>query len=169
MDAIEGILTRRSVRTYTNDKIPDDLIKQLLEAGFSAPSAGNEQPWHFVLIDDKDILNEISEKHTNAWMLKDAQIAILICGDLSLETHKGLWVQDCSASTQNILLAARALGLGGCWVCVYPREQRMKTLKDLLKTPENVIPFALISLGFTKDKQTKKKRYNNSRVHHNKW
>ena len=169
MDAMEVILTRRSVRTYTNKKIPGNLIKQLLETGFSAPSAGNQQPWHFVLIDDVDILNKISEKHKNAWMLKDAKIAILICGDLSLESHKGLWVQDCSAATQNVLLAARALGLGACWVCVYPREQRMDTLKDLLKTPESVIPFALISLGFTEEKQTKKNRYNDSRIHHNKW
>ena len=143
MDAIDGILTRRSIRKYTKKSIPDEIIKELLEAGVSAPSAGNQQPWQFIVIDNREVLDEASQVLPNGKLLKDANKAILVCGDLNLETHKGYWPIDCSAATQNILLAAHAKRLGACWLGVYPREERVENLKKLFKTPKHIIPFPL--------------------------
>ena len=169
MDAMEAILSRRSVRKYNKKSLSDKDIKELLEAAMSAPSAGNQQPWHFILIDDPEILGKIPTFHKHAHMLRDASIAILVCGDLNLEKHKGMWVQDCSAATQNILLAVRAKGLGAVWLGIYPREERLEGMKNLTKLPENVIPFSLISIGDPAEKQGKVNRYDDSRIHHNTW
>ena len=169
MDAMECILTRRSVRKYDKKPISDKDIKDVLEAAMSAPSAGNEQPWHFVLIDDPKILGKVPTFHNHAQMLKDASSAILVCGDLDLEKHKDMWVQDCAATTQNILLAVRSKGLGAVWLGIYPRDQRLKGMRDLLNIPEHVMPFSLISIGYPAVKQDKVERYDPSRIHHNKW
>jgi len=169
MDAMEVIFTRRSVRKYNKKSINENLIKELLEAAMSAPSAGNEQPWHFIIINDPDILNQIPSFHNHAKMLKDASIAILVCGDLNLEKHKGMWIQDCSAATQNILLAVRAKELGAVWLGIYPRLERIKGMKELTKLPENIMPFSLISIGYPAVSQEKVKRFDSSRIHENKW
>lgn len=169
MDAMEAILSRRSIRKYTKKQIPDDLIKKLIEAGMSAPSAGNEQPWHFIIINDPQILSKIPTFHNHAQMLKDASHAILICGDINLEKHKGMWVQDCSAATENILIAAQSVGLGTVWLGVHPRDERIIGLRTLLAIPENIIPFSLISIGYPGEEKPKANRYDVSRIHHNKW
>ncbi len=169
MDAIEAILTRRSVRKYTNKTILDKIIKELIETGFSAPSAGDQQPWHFIIIDDRKLLDKIPEFHPHAKMLLDCQKAILVCGDLNLETHNGFWMLDCSAATENILIAARAKGLGACWLGVFPRKGRISGFRKMLKIPKNVIPFSLISLGYPAVEQSKVDRYNCARIHRNKW
>ena len=169
MDAIEAILTRRSVRTYKDKKISEDIINELIEAGVSAPSAGNQQPWHFIILDDRKIIDKIPDFHPYSNMLPNAQAAIIVCGDLDIETNKGFWIQDCSAATENILIAARAKGLGSCWLGLHPREDRVKGIMDLLKIPENIIPLSLISLGYSAIKQDKVNRYNKSRIHKNKW
>jgi len=169
MDAMHAILTRRSVRKYTNRKISEKIIFKLLHAGVSAPSAGNEQPWQFVIVDKKEILDKITKFHPYADMLKEAQIAILVCGDLNLETNKGYWMIDCSAATENILIAASALGLGTCWLGIFPREERMIAIKKILKIPENIIPFALISLGYSDEEQKTVDRLNDFRIHRNQW
>ena len=126
MDAMEVILTRRSIRKYNKKSLSEQVVKELLDAAMSAPSAGNEQPWHFILMDDPEILGEIPTFHNHAQMLKDASIVILVCGDLNLDKHDGMWIQDCSAATQNILLAVRAKGLGAVWLGIFPREDRIK-------------------------------------------
>ena len=169
MDAMEAILTRRSVRKYNKKPLPDQVIKELLEAAMSAPSAGDEKPWHFIIIDEPQILNKIPNFHDHAQMLKDATIAILVCGDLKLDKHKGMWVQDCSAATENILIAVRAKGLGAVWLGIFPREERIKGMRQLLIIPNNVMPFSLISIGYPAEKQGRVNRYNPSRIHHNKW
>jgi len=169
MDAMDVILTRRSIRKYVNKPISDDLIKELLEAAVSAPSAGNQQPWHFVILDDKSTFQDILTFHPNAKMLKEAQKAILVCGDLSLEKFKGYWLLDCAAATQNILLAAHAKDVGSCWLGIYPREDRMTQMKKLLGMPDHVIPFSLISLGYPAEEKSKENRYDSSRIHYNKW
>lgn len=169
MDAMEAILTRRSVRKYDKKPLSDQTIKELLEAAMSAPSAGDEQPWHFIIIDEPQILNKIPTFHNHAQMLKDATIAILVCGDLKLDKHKGMWVQDCSAATENILIAVRAKELGAVWLGIFPREERIKGMRQLLIIPNNVMPFSLIPIGYPVEKQGRLNRYNPSRIHHNKW
>ncbi len=169
MDAKDVILTRRSIRKYTKQTIYDELIKELIESAVSAPSAGNQQPWQFIVIDDQEVLDETSEVLPNGKLLKDADKAILVCGDLNLETHKGYWLIDCSVATQNILLAAHAKGLGACWLGVYPRDERVKNLQKLFKTPEHVIPFSIVALGYPDEKSGKVDRYNDSIIHKNTW
>lgn len=169
MDGLETILTRRSIRKYTDQKINDNVFVDLVKAAVSAPSAGNQQPWQFIIISDKEKLEKVLEFHPHAKMLLDAQGAILICGDLSKEKHKGYWVLDCAAATQNILLAAHTIGVGACWLGIYPREERVKGISSLVEVPDHVIPFALVSLGFPDEEKNPSDRYDESLVHYDMW
>jgi len=169
MDAIEALNTRRSIRKYKEGKISEETINKILEAGMEAPSAINEQPWHFIVITDKEILEKILEFHPNASMARQASIGILVCGDLNLEKAKDMWVQDCSAATQNILLAVHALGLGAVWTGVYPREERMEGFKEMFKLPENIITFSFIPIGYPAEKSFQADRFKEDRIHYNKW
>jgi nitroreductase len=169
VDAIEAILTRRSIRRYTPQQVPEETVRQLLQAAMSAPSAGNEQPWQFVVITDRRLLDEIPRFHPFAAMLKEASVAIVVCGDLRLEKNKGYWVQDCSAATQNLLLAAHAKGLGAVWLGVYPREDRVVNVRKLLGLPESVVPLCLVPLGYPAERIPSTERYDPSRAHFNTW
>jgi nitroreductase len=122
-----------------------------------------------VVIDDREILDEITTFHPYADMLREAPLAILVCGDLKLEAHKGFWVQDCSAATQNILLAAHAKGLGAVWLAFYPKEDRCDAINRLLGIPEHVMPLALIAIGYPGEKKPPAERYSTAKVHHNRW
>ncbi len=169
MDAIEAILSRRSIRRYTDEPLPDLVVYEILRGAMSAPSAGNEQPWHFIVIRDRMILDKIQEIHPHSRMLSDASVAVLICGDLALEAHKGFWIQDCSAAAENLLLAAHAKGLGAVWLGIYPREDRVAGLKKLLDIPEGVIPFALVPLGHPAEDKPREDRFNIDRIHLERW
>ena len=169
MDAMEAILTRRSVRKYTSEPIPDSVIDDLLKAAMFAPSAGNEQPWHFVVIKDRDVLDKIPDIHPYASMVYMAPVAIVVCGDLTLEKYSGCWVQDCSAAIENLLLAAHANGLGAVWAGIFPLADRVKNFKELLGLPEKVYPLALIPVGHPEGNIPEVHRYEPSRIHHNKW
>jgi len=169
MEAIEAIHTRRSIRRYTDKKISEEIIREILKAAMQAPSAGNQQPWQFVVIDDRNLLEKIPSIHPHAQMAREAQLAVLVCGDLGLESIKGYWVQDCSAATQNLLLAAHALGLGAVWCGVYPREERVEEFRKLLELPKNIVPFALVPIGYPGEKKEREERFKVERVHRNKW
>jgi nitroreductase len=169
MDFLDLIHTRRSVRKYQDTEVPMDIIKEIISAGTSAPSAGNQQPWHFIVITDRAILRRIPDIHPHAKMAEEAPAGILVCGDPSLEKHKGYWVQDCSACTQNILLAIHAKGLGACWTGIYPREERMKKFRKLLNIPGHINPFAFIPLGYSVQELKRSDRYNAERVHLDRW
>jgi len=148
MDALEVNLTRRSIRRYKKQTVPYGEIEGLIRAGMAAPSANNQQPWHFVVIDDNSILDEIPKFHPYSQMLREASAAVLVCGDTGLDRGGGMWVQDCAAATENILLAAHAKGIGAVWLGVFPREERYLTIREMLGMPENVVPFSIVSLGF---------------------
>ena len=169
MDAMQAILTRRSIRIYTPETVPDELIDEILYAAMAAPSAGNGQPWHFVVIRDRQLLDEIPHLHPYAEMARSASVAILVCGQTGQEKHPGFWVQDCSAATQNILLAAHALGLGAVWVGVFPREERVKGFMQLLGIPEEITPLSLIPIGYPAESKSPSNRYDSSRIHPNRW
>ena len=169
MEAMEAILSRRSVRKYTAEPVPEKLIHELLAAAMSAPSANNEQPWHFVIINDHQILNEIPKYHPYSYMLGEASWAIAVCGDLEREMLKGYWVQGCSAATENILIAAQARGLGAVWLGVYPRTERTAAIQKLLGLPDHIMPLCLISIGYPAEKKPRANRYDPSRIHHNRW
>jgi len=170
MDAMDALFSRRSIRKYTAEAITEEVLREILEAAMSAPSAGNQQSWHFIIIDDRKILNEVPTFHPHSLMLREAPVAVLVCGDLHLEKHIGYWVQDCSAATENLLLAVHAKGLGAVWLGIYPREERVAGLRKLLAIPDHVIPFALVPIGHpSESKPPRPDRYHALKIHHNRW
>jgi nitroreductase len=169
MDKLRHILDRRSIRRFTEQKIDRETIKQLLTAAMYAPSAVNKQPWHFVVIDQRQMLEKIMEIHPHAGMLQTASHGIVICGDEFLQHDDGYWVVDCGAATQNLLLAAQTLGLGACWVGLHPREGRKASFTELLELPSHVKPFALVALGYSGEKISRPERFKSDKVRHNSW
>ncbi len=169
MDTLEAIHTRRSVRKFTGEPVPEDVIDKLLAAAMTAPSAGNAQPWEFVVIRDMQTLEAIDEFHHHARFAKDAGLAILVCADPKREKYEGRWILDCSAATENLLLAARALGLGACWCGLYPVEKRMAGARKLVNAPDHIQPVAIVPVGYTEAAQERKERYNPQYVHRDKW
>lgn len=166
---MDVIRNRRSVRRYTADPVKESMINDLLEAAMCAPSGNNEKPWQFVVINDRNILDTIPVFHPYASALKRAQVAILVCGDLSLEKTHDLWIQDCAAATQNILLEAQSEGLGAVWLGLYPEEDRVSAMRKLLLMPEYIIPFAIIPVGYPDESHPVKNRFDVQRVRYNKW
>ena len=169
---LETIFNRTSIRSYSDQKVEKDQIMTLLKAGMSAPSAVNKQPWEFIVIDDKDLMGKIGDEFKNAGMVKKASCAIVVCGDLKLTlegTSQEYWIQDCSAATENILLAAHSMGLGAVWCGIYPGKERIEKLSNLLSLPENIIPLNIIPIGVRDKEQEPKDKWKEDRIHWNKW
>jgi nitroreductase len=166
---MDTIRNRRSIRKYTAQPVPQGLVTRLLEAAMSAPSAGNEQPWEFVVITDRELMQAITKVHPYSQMLKEAPLAIVVCGNLEREKYPGFWVEDCSAATENILLEAEESGLGGVWLGVYPHDERVRGLAELLGLPSSVIPLSLVAIGYPAEKKPPAERFDASRVHANRW
>jgi nitroreductase len=141
----------------------------MLAAAMTAPSAGNEQPWEFVIVNDAAILAEIPTVHPYAGMAPKAPLGILVCGNTAKEKYRGFWVQDCSAATENLLLAAVGCGLGAVWLGVYPVEERVKAFAALFGLPEEVIPMAFVVIGHPKKEQQPQNRFDASKTHLNGW
>ena len=169
MDVFDAIFTRRSIRRYSEKEIERETVDKIIQTGMYAPSAVNKQPWHFIVFRDQETCKAIIEVHPNASMLKGAKAAILICYDETLQHDVGYGPVDCSAATQNMLLAAHALDLGACWVGVYPRENRIASLKTIFNLPREIIPFAIISLGYPDEIRETPNRINRERIHLEKW
>ncbi len=169
MELMEGILTRRSIRKFTDKSVTKEIIDDLLRAAMQAPSAGNNQPWHFVVIDDRKILDKVPDFHPYSKMLKEAPIAILVCAQVTTEKYCDYWVQDCSAATQNLLLAAHAKGLGAVWLGMYPRQERVTGIQELLGLPADIIPLSLNAIGYPAEKKEPADRYNKDKIRYNKW
>lgn len=167
---MQEIFNRRSIRKYENKPVEDEKVQKLLRAAMYAPSAGNERPWHFVLVKKRETLNKIPDFHPYTNMLMEAPLAIVVCGDTSNLKYDGaFWVQDVSASIQNILLEAQHLGLGTCWCGVYPREALIKGVSELLDLPQHIIPVGIVAVGYPAEERKVNERYNEDRVHYEKW
>ena len=166
---MNSIFERRSIRKYTDQVVTDDMVTQLLKAAMYAPSAGNQQSWEFIVVKSKETLLKITEIHPYSQMLKEVSVAIVVCGNLQKEKFKDYWVQDCSAATQNILLAAHAVGLGTVWLGVYPVADRVNGVKEILSLPEDIIPLSIIPLGFPAEKKVVNDRFNEAYIHQEKW
>ena len=167
MDTLEAIHTRRSIRMYTARQVPQEIVTELLRAAMSAPSAVNSQPWVFIVIDDKELLDEIPTFSPYASMCREASLGILICGDTNQEKVPGFWVQDCSAATQNLLLAAHACGLGAVWTGVYPMEDRIEGFQKAFGLPDHVIPLAFVPIGYPAQKPEPQDRYREEKIYYN--
>ncbi|SET00298.1 Nitroreductase [Natronincola peptidivorans] len=167
---MKEIFTRRSIRRYKDQPVESEKIQQILRAAMYAPSAGNEKPWHFVIVRDRSKLNEITKFHPHTQMLKEAPLAIIACADISNVKYDGaFWVQDMAASIQNILLQGEALGLGTCWCGVYPKEEIVENVSKLVKLPAEIIPIAIIAVGHPAEQREVRERYNPDRVHDETW
>lgn len=167
MDFFNVMNTRRSIRSYQDQEVSDELIEKLINAAMTAPSAGNQQPWQFVIIRDKEKLAVIPDFHPYCKMVTKAPVAVMVCGDPIGKKWSDFWVQDCSAAIQNFLLAARAEGLATVWTGVYPVEDRMKGCLKLFSIPEHIIPLAIIPVGWPKDQGSFKEinRFNPDLIH----
>ncbi len=166
---INFILTRRSVRKFTSQEVDEDQLVALLKAAMSAPSAGNQQPWHFIVVKDFETRKKLAAAHPYAKMVIDAPVAVVVCGDPSLEKFSGYWMQDCSAATQNLLLAAHSMGLGAVWTGVFPEGERIKTIQEILKIPEGIFPFSMIPIGYAAEEAIVESRLMPERVHEESW
>ena len=169
MEVIQALRTRRSIRKFTNEPVTPEQVKTMLECAMLAPSAGNQQPWEFIVIEDLSVLHAVPTVLGFAKMAAEATCAIVVCGNKSFIKAEGFWQQDCAAATQNILLAAHGLGLGTCWCGVYPNEKRAADLKHMLNIPENVTPLSFIAIGVPNEQKEQPERFNEARVHRNMW
>ena len=168
---IENIMTRTSIRQFTDRPISKDTLDLLVKAGMAAPSAVNAQPWAYIVVTEKEVLDSLNNNHPYA-NLKTATAAIVVCGDLK-KTKEGeareYWVQDCSAATENILLAAHAYGLGAVWCGVYPVTERVNAVKGVLGIPEDIIPLNIITLGYPDENPEPKDKFKTENIHYQKW
>jgi len=168
LETIEAIFSRRSIRKYDIDKkVSDEAVNLLLKAAMQAPSAMNKQPWHFIVIKNREIIKHIPSFHAYASMLKYAPLVIAVCGDI--EESPNFWDQDCSAATENILLAAHALGLGAVWLGTYPVDDRVTGVRNLLDIPDNIMPLSLISIGHPLEPKPSENSFNPEKLHFDKW
>lgn len=174
MDLFEAIHTRRSIRSFTADPVSESALTEMLRAAMTAPSAGNGQPWHFVVIDDRAVLDAVPDIHPHAAMCRQAPLAIAVVAELALEKFPGFgyWMLDCSAAIENLMLAARGLGLGTVWCGICPRPDRMKGLAELLKLPAGVEAHGLVVVGHPGPDAAFRRvedRFKPERIHRNGW
>ena len=166
---MRAVLERRSIRKYTDETVSEGDLEDLLKAAMAAPSAGNEQPWEFIIVRNEKDLEAIAGISPYAKMLPGAPVAIIVCGDLEKEQFKGFWLQDCSAAVENILIAAQNMGLGSVWLGMYPLEERVEGIRRIFDLPENIIPFAVLPIGHPAEKKEPSNNYDVSRIHWDKW
>ena len=166
-ELIQTIFARRSIRKYTDQPVSEADVKTMLEAAMAAPSASNLKPWHFVVVNERTTLDWLARVHPYGKMLFEAPLCIAVCGDTRISRR--YWVQDCSAATENLLLAATALGLGSVWLGVYPRQDRIAAMRNALSIPEPVFPLNLISIGRPAEHKAARTQYDQARVHDGHW
>jgi nitroreductase len=169
MDVLQAIFTRRSIRKFTGEPISEENMQTLLKAGFSAPSAHNSQPWHFVVVKNPASLEYIAEAHPYAKMLPKAGSCIIVCGDNNVQKAKGFLVEDCSAAIQNILLAAHGLGLGAVWCGLYPAPELTQIIATTIKLPDHIDPIGMVVVGHKAEDREPASRFDNAKIHYDQW
>lgn len=169
--AIENMISRKSIRKYTDEIIADDKIKTILKMGMVAPTASNRRPYHFVVVKDQKVKEDLTKFNPYSKMIAESSHTIVVCGDTNIEPTMDFIHHDCAAATQNILLAVEALGLGAVWVGVKEKNQNGygDHVSEVLNLPQHVKPIALIPMGYPAEKRTITDRYEESKVHNNKW
>jgi nitroreductase len=168
---IANLFARRSIRKFTDQEISSEQIEMLLKAAMAAPSAGNRRPWQFVAVTDPERLAAMAESHPHAKMLREAPLCIVPCAEpgRSYPEVADYWVQDLSAATENVLLAAVGLGLGAVWCGVHPREERVAAARRILGIPDSIVPFAYIAVGYPGETKEPRTQYDPGCVHVNHW
>ena len=168
METIKAIMTRRSIRTWTDEPVAEEERRIILEAAMNAPSAADARPWHFVTMDDPALINKFTGLGGTE-MLTESTFMVLVCGDVSKEIYPGFWPQDCSCAAQNMQLAAHDIGIGCVWIAIYPLEERVQKCREVLGVPDEITPFALLAMGVPNEVLPPENRYDAERLHQNKW
>ena len=169
---LNTIMTRVSVRQFTEQKPSAEQIDVLLRAAMAAPSALNKQPWGFLVIDDPEMLRQIGEQFPNSRVQNGAQVAIVPCGDISKAMDgeaQAYWIQDVSAAVENLLLAAHSMGLGAVWTGLTPISSRASAAAELLGLPEGIVPLCIVPVGYPAETPAVKNKYKEENVHYNVW
>jgi nitroreductase len=164
---IEFIFKRRSIRRFTQDAVKPTEVKALLEAAMAAPSSNNRKPWHYVVISERPTLDRLADAHPYGAMLHEATLAIAVCADPGISPTG--WIQDCSAATENILLAASALGLGSCWLGCHPHEDRKDAIRGVLEIPRDIEILSLLAIGHPGETKEPRTQFDAARVHKERW
>jgi len=180
--AISVIMSRKSVRSFTGEKLSEAQIETLLRAAMAAPTDGNIQPWEFVVVKDTSTVNSLFAVGHHAQMYKDAGTIIVVCGHTTaLRKPKGQpdaeeqlvqnqsWYLDCSAATENLLLAAEAMGLGAVWISSFPNERKMAELKEGLNLPQDVLPLSIVPVGYPSGENEVKDKWKPEKIHYDRW
>lgn len=169
MDALEAVLGRRSIRKYTAEPVAEAHVETILRAAVAAPSAGNQQPWRFVVTTDRGQLDAMAECTPYGSMLREAPLAITVCADTHDLRHPMMWQQDCSAAAQNALIAVHALGLGAVWLGFWPKTDRVEPLKAALGLPEGIEPLCVLAIGHPAETKEPADRFDPALVHRDRW
>ena len=171
-EAIQNIMTRTSVREFTGEKITDAQIDTLLRAAMAAPSAINKQPWAFIVVTDETILAKLGEALPYSRCNNHPAIAVIPCGDLTKAIPGEMadfWINDVSAATENLLLAAHAMGLGAVWTGLHPDMKRAHMVQEMLGLPEHIIPLCVVPVGVPAEQPQIKDKYLPENIHFNGW
>jgi nitroreductase len=171
-DALECIMTRTSIRSYTDRQVDDSTVNKILRAGMAAPTAANAQPWYLEVVTEQNLKDSIASAFEYAKMVQGCSFAVVVCGDMdhlfkSDKADGGFWVQDCSAVSENMLLAAHALGVGGVWCGIYPMKEREDRLRAILGLPDNLIPLNVMAFGYPSAEGEPKQKWDPAKVHYN--
>lgn len=167
---LDNIATRTSIRDYEARPVEQTKVDNMLRAAMAAPTAMNKQPWHFVVVNQRSVLDALSEANPNAKMLKKAPLAIVVCGDTEKMIEGGgrdFWIQDASAATENLLLAAHAMGLGAVWTGAYPSEERCNSISKVLSLPNNLIPLNMVVIGYPAEHPQPKDKFKEENISYN--
>lgn len=169
---LNAIQTRVSVRQFTGEKISNEQINTLLCCAMAAPSAINKQPWAFLVVTDEALLQRMGEAFPFSRCGNGAACAFVMCGDMTKTIEgegQGFWINDVSAATENLLLAAHAMGLGAVWTGVYPSRERTAQVQELLGLPEYIIPMCIVPVGIPAEQPAVKQKFKEENVHYNRW
>ncbi len=167
MSALDLLFARRSIRRFTAEPVSEADERSLLEAAMAAPSAKDLRPWHFIVVRERATLDALAARHPFGKMLAEATLAVAVLGDPAV--NGDYWVVDCAAATENLLLAATALGLGACWIGMHPREERKGFVRELLAIPADIEILSLVAIGHPAETKPPRTRFDASRVHRERW
>ena len=169
MECLEAIMSRRSIRRYTDEPVSETAVETVLRAAMAAPSAGNQQSWRFIVVTDEGLRERLAQATPYSRMVAHAPVAIVVCGDTREEKHPGYWVQDCAAAVENALVAINALGLGAVWIGVHPIEERERAVREICGVIQGVRPFCLIALGHPEEAKPPAERFDPRFVMRERW
>jgi len=169
MDVLEAVKGRRSIRAFKNRDVPAEIVEKLIEAARWAPSAGNIQPWEFIIVRKPKIKRRLAEAALDQVFIEEAPVVIVVCAN-EVRSSQGYGVrgetlyciQDTAAATQNIHLTAYSLGLGTCWVGAFREEET----REILKIPYGIRTVAIIPVGYSAEAPTPRMRKSISQIVH---